>query len=134
MVSFSTTNLIELLIQIGVSLLIGVTLVIPAFFIWNYFHQRKIRKKASQLDLKGGQYGIKSIKKEQTSEYPSADTNLLRRYSERRFFAGNSPRNEGVTPRDLSIERGVGTIEIKRELADSSDNRITESKSKYNWD
>ena len=115
---FSGTELMELLIQIIVSLMIGTLIVIPALAIWNFIRKRKIRKKVPiELKVKGGfkkndtTITLEGKKDQRTRNgYPVANLNFLRDYTERKQFEGRGFRS------DAAIESSV----IKGELSDSS--------------
>ena len=120
MVSLSITNIIELFLQIIISLIIATLIIFPAFFIYNGIKRWRIKRKVPvELKVKGGSENGISKRLEKTTEYPTADTDFLRKYTERRFFSGNTSSRNKLGAGEPAVEGRFEFNDIKREIESS---------------
>jgi hypothetical protein len=135
----SITEILELVMQIVVSLLIGMGLSIPLVLIFFWIKKKMIMKKgkielydpSSDFNkMKGGEDENKKFIREKSS-YPIATRKYLTKYSESKFF-GSATTGSGE---DRDGGRRTESSIIKRELSSSppSDVSRTKPNSKRNW-
>jgi hypothetical protein len=113
---FSITNLLELVMQIGVSFIIGTLLITPIILIYIKIKNIIIKKRVPINDImKGGENkNVIQIKKERNRTITERE---LREYGERKYF-GSSTGNRGDN-RNREIENRTQYNEIKRVITNT---------------